>query len=87
MVDCAQGKDTPPIELQIAFMSGGELPDKGALLDQEFKLITRMNEYLGIYRTIQKVKSLTGEKINTALTPSERVLLSRLAEMGVLWQR
>lgn len=51
---------------------------------QDYKLLITMRSLDNIVRTVQHMRSLTGDAINTQLSMNERLILGDLYKMGVL---
>jgi hypothetical protein len=45
--------------------------------------MTRMNYLSNVYRTVQYMRGLTDERINTAMSTGQRILLGNLIKMGI----
>jgi len=79
------GKPPPPLDLQLAWMCGdNHLPADGGVLEQDAGLMARMATLRNTHRLVTKYYSLKGVEINTRLSPSERVALKELDELGLL---
>ena len=77
----------PPEELRLAWMQKkfpGSLPDAGALYDQDYVLLSRMQIFSNIYDAVSHYRSLSGDAINKQLSNQERLLLGELQKMGLL---
>ena len=80
----ADNRGKPPPELEMAWLCGdGFLPDGGGINEQDYGLFVRMRYLHNVFRTVQHMRGLTGERINTGLSTAERLLLGELAEMGI----
>lgn len=51
---------------------------------QDYQLMITMRTLDNVFRTVQHMRALTGDAINTQLSTSERLILGELAQMGVL---
>jgi hypothetical protein len=60
------------------------LPEPGAVLDQDYGLMTRMLTLRYIHQTVQRFYSLKGEDVNKYLTVGDRLLLGKIDKMGLL---
>lgn len=83
-MQAVDGKATPPPELKMAWMCKNwrALPDAGAMLDQDWTLITRMQVLLNAYDAMVAMRSARGDDIHNLPAHHNKVLAS-LAEMGV----
>ena len=61
----------------------GQLPDAGGVYDQDYNLMLSMSAALNIFRTVRKLNNSVGAQIHN-LTDSERVIIRRLMEWGML---
>lgn len=60
----------------------GALPSQ--VYEQDYGLMIRMTMLRNAYSAVSKMRSLSGDAINKALTHNERILLGKLREMGLL---
>ena len=76
----------PPAELLLAFWCEQfqALPDVGAILDQDYQMLTRMNGLMSIYKAVKRWNTSGGEKIHN-LTETDRRVLKRLQDMGLMF--
>lgn len=83
-VEAAEGRGSPPPELQMAWRCErwNALPDAGGIYDQDAQLMTRMDALQNVYKTVTRVRSMKGEQIHQ-LTDHERRLLRALMDEGI----
>lgn len=83
MVD---GDAAPPPELRLAWECERWhcLPDTGAYLEQDYKLLTRMTALSNMYNAYSRYRNAQGKQIHS-LTTSERKILRYLKDIGVLF--
>jgi len=51
---------------------------------QDYNLLITMRTLQNVYKSVQHMRGLTGEAINTNLSTAERLLLGELQKMGAL---
>lgn len=86
VVECAYGEGTPPPELKIGWQCERWhcLPEQGAYLDQDYKLMYSITALSNIYNTVQRWRNSSGKSIHS-LTDGERRILRMLKDMGVIF--
>lgn len=77
-------KAPPPQELRMAWMcrSWNALPDTGAMLDQDYILIMRMQTLLNVYEAMSAMRGARGDDIHR-LSPHHSKVLASLVNMGI----
>lgn len=51
---------------------------------QDYNMMITMRTLDNVYRTVQHMRSLSGDAINKQLSTSERLILGELYQLGVL---
>lgn len=51
---------------------------------QDYQLMITMRTLDNVHRTVQHMRSLVGDAINTQLSTAERLILGELKDMGLL---
>ena len=76
----------PPPELVLAWNCErwNALPETGGMLDQDWRLIVRMNTTQNVYNTMSHLRNLKGDQIHS-LTSGERKILTYLRDEGLLY--
>lgn len=84
MVACVDEDAPPPPELSLAWKCERwhALPETGAVVDQDARLMFRMSALSNIYNTLTRYRNLQGEQIHT-LTEQDRKLMRLLIDNGL----
>lgn len=84
MADAVDGKGPPPPELELYWncQRYNTQPDSGAMLDQDYGLITRMNTLDGIYTSLDQWRNAKGDAIHR-LSSRTRAYIAYLIELGI----
>lgn len=71
----ARGKGSPPPPLSLAWYCGNNLlPERGGVLDQDYKTMVQMRVLSNVYSAVQQAPHYTGEKIHGMPTEMKRVI-------------
>ena len=85
-MESAYGVGKPPPELKLAWQCErwGALPDKGAYLDQDYVLMSRMTALSNINNTLQRWKNAEGRSVHS-LSDGDRRILKWLKDEGLMF--